>query len=125
MNEETSELLQRSKAPRVLLDIACGALRPPLTDYDILPVPEDWAVALPSELVAGHELMPVFCDADKYTLYCVDRHSLEILKVDIEEPWPPLETYRSWQELAESLVEGFQENQPSMVSRVRELFSVA
>jgi hypothetical protein len=122
MDESAAEWLRRSGAPSVFLDVYAGEMRPPLTDYYLQPVPAEWSASPPRELVGNNVLVPVFCDADGYTIYCIDRDTLRVLAIDVEEPWPPLETYDSWSDVMDGFLRVFSENHPEAVQRLERLF---
>jgi len=116
MSKEIVDLLGKMNAPEVFLDIASGASYPPLTDHYLQAMPPTGADPPPRDLADGRDLVPVFSSADWYAVYCVDRNTLEIFQLDIENPWPPNIRFSSWISLAESLIRILEENDPESVT---------
>ncbi len=121
MQRHLADLLTRMGTPTIFLEIAAGTPHPPLTDYHLKPMPIEGSTPIPQELVDGNELIPVFRDGDMYSIYCVDKDTLEILEIDIEEPWPPANRFGSWQDLAAEIVRVFEENNPEEAPLVKKL----
>ena len=116
------DALQSSKAPIVFREIASGLPRPPLTDYRLQPIPEEWDPVVPPDLVAGNQIVPFAWD-HSYAIFCIDTKTSQILLIDFEEPWPPTRTFETWQSFAADLVQQFVENEPESVAAVRDLLS--
>lgn len=123
MRQQIIDLLNQMKTPSVFMEIAAGALYPPVTDYYLKPMPVEGSFPLPLDLVDGHDIVPVLSDHDMYSIYCIDRDTLEIIVIDIEEPWPPINKYCSWRDLAADIIRIFEENDPQAVPIVKQLFS--
>jgi len=94
LRQQITEALKRILDAGVLVEIHEGRAVPPLTDYFLQAIPADWN-APPPEYVDGRMLIPIFKNADCYTIYFIEPDSGRFLAIDPENPWPPTMVFES------------------------------
>ena len=62
-------------AEPIFRDIHNGCEIPLLTDYALRQLPAEFNSSPPPKLVDGKDLVPLFANADFYTVYCIDLES--------------------------------------------------
>lgn len=103
IRQAVSDLLHQMPDAGILLDIHEGRVVPLLTDYYLQPVTESWNSPPPPDSVDGRHLVPAFVDGDFYMVYCIEPASGRFLAIDVEETWPPKESFASCTELKKYL----------------------
>ncbi|MCM8526332.1 MAG: hypothetical protein NE327_07440 [Lentisphaeraceae bacterium] len=103
-DKEIAEILINAKADPFFIEINNGKEIPLLTDYHLRKVPAEFT-APPEDYVGGKRLIPIFVNADFYSIYCFEKETNKIYEIDIEEPWPPTKEFGSFLELKNYLLE--------------------
>ncbi len=102
-HETISARLVELDVEPVFLAIHAGEMVPPLTDYFVRRIPDQWNSPVPAELVDGRDLTPLFIGCDSYAIYCVDNSTHEIIEIDPEDPWPPSAVHPDWKSFVANL----------------------
>ena len=106
---ELKKFLEQQNAEQCFFRILDGEEVPPLTDYHIQRLPAECQQEMPREMADGKRLLPIFKDSDMYTIYAVEIGTNCIHELDLEEPWPPMETYQNWDEFKKQILQIFEE----------------
>lgn len=125
LRQQVLELLNQLPDAGILREIHEGREVPPLTDYHLLAMPDNWNAPPPTEYVGGRTLIPVFKGGDTYTIYCIDPATNEFLALDVEAPWPPVVTFASCREFKEHIFRIVSEEKSEQAkSTLRELLGL-
>jgi hypothetical protein len=116
LRQRVTESFRRIPDAGGLVEIFDGRQAPPLTDYLLRPIPEDWNAPPPPESVGGMMLLPAFTTGDWHSVYCIDEVTGRIFAIDPEAPWPPRQVFESCREFISYLIRVAGENHSHEVS---------
>ena len=115
LRQQVTEVLKAVPDAGGLVAILGGRCVPPLTDYFLRPIPEDWNAPPPPESVGGMTLLPAFTTGDWAAVYCIDEATGGVFAIDPEAPWPPRQVFPSCREFSEYVARVAGESQPDDV----------